>query len=170
MRTHRRQPTRLHHPWDSPGKNTGVSCHFLLQCMKVNSESEVAQLCLTLSDPMDCSLPGSSIQGIFQAKVLEWGAIAFSMELEIQANVAFHGISSCSSFSSMQNPDLLYTQVQMLHTGHKHQSDSGYLVRVAKVCSFLPSLSLPFSAYHAAPSNIWLSTISICIHLKLGKE
>ena len=170
VRTHRRQPTRLHHPWDSPGKNTGVSCHFLLQCMKVNSESEVAQLCLTLSDPMDCSLPGSSIQGIFQAKVLEWGAIAFSMELEIQANVAFHGISSCSSFSSMQNPDLLYTQVQMLHTGHKHQSDSGYLVRVAKVCSFLPSLSLPFSAYHAAPSNIWLSTISICIHLKLGKE
>ena len=78
VRPHRRQPTRLHHPWDSPGKNTGVSCHFLLQCMKVNSESEVAQLCLTLSDPMDCSLPGSSIHGIFQARVLEWGAIAFS--------------------------------------------------------------------------------------------
>ena len=65
-------------PWDSPGKNTGVGCHFLLQCMKVKSESEVAQSCLTLSDPMDCSLPGSSIHGIFQAKVLEWGAIAFS--------------------------------------------------------------------------------------------
>ena len=66
------------HPWDSPGKNTGVGCHFLLQCMKVKSESEVAQLCLTLSDPMDCSLPGSSIHGIFQARVLEWGAVAFS--------------------------------------------------------------------------------------------
>ena len=65
-------------PWDSPGKNTGVDCHFLLQCMKVKSESEVAQLCPTLSDPMDCSLPGSSIRGIFQARVLEWGAIAFS--------------------------------------------------------------------------------------------
>ena len=65
-------------PWDSPGKNTRVGCHFLLQCMKVKSESEVAQLCLTLSDPMDCSLPGSSIHGIFQARVLEWGAIAFS--------------------------------------------------------------------------------------------
>ena len=63
-------------PWDSPGKNTGVGCHFLLQCMKVKSESEVAQSCPTLSDPMDCSLPGSSIHGIFQAKVLDWGAIA----------------------------------------------------------------------------------------------
>ena len=65
-------------PWDSPGKKTGVGCHFLLQCVKVKSESEVAQLYLTPSDPMDCSLPGPSIHGIFQARVLEWGAIAFS--------------------------------------------------------------------------------------------
>ena len=65
-------------PWDSPGKNTGVGCHFLLQCMKVKSESEVAQSCPTLRDPMDCSPPGSSIHGIFQARVLEWGAIAFA--------------------------------------------------------------------------------------------
>ena len=78
---HRRQPTRLPHPWDSPGKNTGVDCHFLLQCMKVKSESEVAQSCPTLSDPMDCSLPGSSVHGIFQVRVLEWGAIAFSVVL-----------------------------------------------------------------------------------------
>ena len=76
--THRRQPTRLPCPWDSPGKSTGVGCHCLLQCMKVKSESEIVQSCLTLSDPMDCSLPGSSIPGIFQARVLEWGAIAFS--------------------------------------------------------------------------------------------
>jgi len=69
------------HPWDSPDKNTGVGCHFLLQCMKVKSESEVAQSCPTLSDPMDCSLLGSSAHGIFQARVLEWGAIAFSEEL-----------------------------------------------------------------------------------------
>ena len=75
---HGRQPTKLPHPWDSPGKNTGVGCHFLLQCMKVKSEGEVAQSCPTLSDPMDCSLPGSSIHWIFQARVLEWGAIAFS--------------------------------------------------------------------------------------------
>ena len=66
------------HPWDSPGKNTGVDCHFLLQCMKVKSESEVAQSCPTLSDPMDCSPPGSSAHGIFQAGALEWGTIAFS--------------------------------------------------------------------------------------------
>ena len=66
-------------PWNSPGKNTGVGCHFLLQCVKVKNEREVAQLCPTLSDPMDCSLPGSSIHGIFQARVLEWGAIAFSI-------------------------------------------------------------------------------------------
>ena len=79
LRPQRRQPTRLPHPWDSPGKNTGVGCHFLLQCMKVKSENEVAQSCLTLHDPMDCSLPGSSIHGIFQARVLEWGAIAFSI-------------------------------------------------------------------------------------------
>ena len=75
---HRRQPTRLTRPWDSPGKNTGVGCHFFLQCMKVKSESEVVQLCPTPSDPMDCSLPGSSVHGIFQATVLEWVAIAFS--------------------------------------------------------------------------------------------
>ena len=79
VRPHRRKPTRLRCLWDSPGKNTGVGCHFLLQCMKVKSESEVAQSCPTLSDPMDCSLPGSSIHGIFQARVLEWGAIAFSV-------------------------------------------------------------------------------------------
>ena len=68
IRPHRRQPTRLPGPWDSPGKNTGVVCHFLLQCMKMKSESEVAQSCLTLSDPMGCSPPGSSIHGVFQAK------------------------------------------------------------------------------------------------------
>ena len=75
---HRRQPTRIPCPWDSPGKNTGVGCCFLLQCMKVKSESEVAQSCPTPRDPVDCSLPGSSVRGIFQARVLEWGAIAFS--------------------------------------------------------------------------------------------
>ena len=76
--TYRQQPTRLPCPWDSPGKNTGVGCHFLFQCMKVKSESEGTQSCPTLSDPMDCSLPGSSVHGIFQARVLEWRAIAFS--------------------------------------------------------------------------------------------
>src|SRR5574339_111235 len=78
VRPHRRQPTRLPHPWNSPGKNTGVGCHFLLQWIKVKSESEVAQSCPTLSDPMDCSLPGFSIHGIFQSSgvgchfLLQW--------------------------------------------------------------------------------------------------
>ena len=78
VQPHRQQPTRLPCPWDSPGKNNGVGCHFLLQCMKVKNESEVSQLCLTLRNTMDCSPPGSSAHGIFQARVLEWGAIAFS--------------------------------------------------------------------------------------------
>ena len=81
VQPHRWQPTRLPRHWDSPGKNTGVCCHFFLQCMKVKSESEVIQSCLTLSDPMDCSPPGSSIHGIFQATVLAWVAMAFSPTL-----------------------------------------------------------------------------------------
>ena len=83
MRPHRWPPTRLPCPWDSPGKNTRVGCHFLLQCMEVKTESEVAQSCLTPSDPMDCSLPGSSIHGIFQARVLEWGAIASKLLISL---------------------------------------------------------------------------------------
>ena len=78
VRPHRQQPTRLPGPWDSPGKNSGVGCHFLRQCMKVKSERDVAQSCPTLSNPMDCSLPGSSVHGICQATILEWGVIAFS--------------------------------------------------------------------------------------------
>ena len=78
VRHHRWQPTRLPSPWDSPGKNTGVGCHFLLQWMKVKSESEVAQSCPTLSVPMDCSPSGSPIPGILQTRILEWVAISFS--------------------------------------------------------------------------------------------
>ena len=93
VQPHRRQPIRLPRPWDSPGKNTGVGCHFLLQCVKVKSESEVAQSCPTLSNPMDCSPPGSSIHGIFQARVLERGAIAFSTlitrEMQIKTTVRY---------------------------------------------------------------------------------
>ena len=77
---HRQQPTRLPHPWDSPGKNTGVGCHFLLRCMKVKSEREVTRSCPTFGDPMDCNLPGSSVHGIFQARVLEWVAIECTLD------------------------------------------------------------------------------------------
>ena len=93
MQLHRQQPTRLPHPWDSPGKNTGVGCHFLLQCMKVKSESEVTQSCPTHSNPVECSLSGSSVHGIFQARVLERGAIAFSSPslTALQINILFAG-------------------------------------------------------------------------------
>ena len=72
VRPHRPQPTRLPCPWDSPGKNTGVGCHFLVQCMKVKSEGEVAQSCLTRQGPVDGSPPGSSVHGISQAGALGW--------------------------------------------------------------------------------------------------
>ena len=92
MQKNRWQPTRLLCPWDSPGKNIGVGCHFLLQCRKVKSESEVTQSCPTLSDPVDWSLPGSSVHGIFQARVLEWDAFAFSNKLTIASLKGIHGL------------------------------------------------------------------------------
>ena len=117
VRTHRRKPTRLPHPWGSPGKNTGVGCRFLLQCMKVKSESEVAQSYLTLCDPMDCSLPGSSIHGIFQARVLEWGAIAFS-------DTQFYILSFPGQLATY--PDNNFTVIQTLlitfHSSTLHHS------------------------------------------------
>ena len=85
VQPHRRQPTRLPRPWDSPGKNTGVGCHFLLQCRKVKSESEVAQSFPTLSEAMDCSLPGSSVPGIFQARLLEWVVHVFATAKSLQS-------------------------------------------------------------------------------------
>ena len=128
VRPHRRQPTRLPGPWDSPGKNTGVGCHFLLQCMKVKSESEVTQSCPTPSDPMDWSLPGSSVHGIFQARVLEWGAIAFSAEFLRQGKYVSHSggsthvnlhkanLSLISNFSSFPFWNMvLFLYVLLLH-------------------------------------------------------
>ena len=91
------QPPRLSHSWGSPGKNTGVGCHFLLQCMQVKNETEVAQSCPTLCNPMDCSPLGSSIHGVFQARVLDWGAIAFSSTLYIV-------IALCSSPRAFWTP------------------------------------------------------------------
>ena len=113
VRPHRRQPTRLRCPWDSPGKNTGVCCHFLLQCMKVKSESEVAQSCLTLSDLMNCSLPSSSIHGIFQARVLEWGAIAFSVCCKI-----FFNFEISLDLSEVAKLESTFTQLFPLITSH----------------------------------------------------
>ena len=116
VRPHRRQSTRLPRSWDSPGKNTGVGCHFLLQCTKVKNEREVAQ-----SNPMDCSLPGSSVHGIFQVGILESGAIAFSGPAPIQ--IFFKVIPlltiwtsspdhshSLSQYNCYQNPYILFVK------------------------------------------------------------
>ena len=112
VRPHRQQPTRLCHPWDSPGKNTGVGCHFFLQCMEVKSESDIAQSCPTLSDPMDCSPSGSSIHGIFQARVLEWGAIAFSDRTPREGiNINVHENMSLGSKAQQLELLLLYTRI-----------------------------------------------------------
>ena len=107
VRLHTWQPTRLPRPWDSPGKSTGVGCHFLLQCMKVKSESEVAQSCLTLYNPMDCSLPGSSAHGIVQARVLEWVAIAFSNNKLLMTKTPFLQI-----FLKIPNQNVVIVVVQ----------------------------------------------------------
>ena len=114
VRPHRRQPTRLPCPRDSPGKNTGVGFHFLLQCMKVKSESEVAQLCPTLSDPRDCSLPGSSVHGIFQARVLERGAIAFSVSTCFQSQVTQNTFYFVIMTQSNQNINTMRIRTQSL--------------------------------------------------------
>ena len=101
VRPHIWQPTRHPCPWDSSGKNTGVGCHFLLQCMKVKSEGEVSRSGPTLSDPMDCRLPGSSVHGILQARVLEWSAIALS-----QKNIYFCFIDYTKAFDCVDHSKL----------------------------------------------------------------
>ena len=118
VRPHGLQPTRLPRPWDSPDKNTGVGCHFLLQCRKVKSESEVVQSCPTLSDPMDCSPPGSSVHGIFQARVLEWVAIVFSKAFAMALK-----LRSCENWLSV-----LY-MVAALESGIKRLKLQGFPVR-----------------------------------------
>ena len=109
VQPHRQKLTRLPHPWDSPGKSNGVGCH-LLPCMKVKSESEVAQLCPTLHDPTDCSLPGSPIHGIFQARVLEWGAIAFST---FQSYVSINSTWIYKSFIYTWEYKCLYLRIKL---------------------------------------------------------
>ena len=159
VRPHRQQPTRLPRPWGSPGKNTGVGCHFLLQCMKGKSESEVAQSCPTLSDPMDCSLPGSSVHGIFQARVLEWGAIAFSTpspgisNMSKVLNPIYEPVAPHSSLiwtlpskphSSELPARCLHLAVRKLPNGHVQTNGDSHLPKPApSIVSWVGALQCP---------------------------
>ena len=127
VRPQRWQPTRLPRPWESPGKNTGVGCHFLLQCMKVKSENEVAQSCPTLSDPMDCSPLGSSVHGIFQATVLEWVTSAFSRNNTGLAWSCLNNLCSSSDFI----PHLTWTWARHLTSASSCKMQVGALLCLA---------------------------------------
>ena len=144
MRPHRLQPTRLPRPWDSPCKNTGVGCHFLLQCMKVKSESEVAQSCPTPSDPMDCSLPGSSNHGIFQARVLEWGAIAFSNCL------CYTNRKYCSSII----PQIIYSA-----------SPKNYFSSLTKTLCLYPKSIHSNSGVYSGSCRVWEESVHLLLFL-----
>ena len=146
VQPHRQQPTRLPSPWDSSGKNIGVGCHFLLQCMKGKRESEVAQLCPTLSDPMDCSLLESSVHGIFQARVLEWVAIAFSINILCNTlNISFYFLLSykVSAEKSVQFScccfPLLATTGTAAHQASLSITNSQSLLKLMFIESVMPS-------------------------------
>ena len=124
------------HPWDSPGKNTGVGCHFLLQCRKVKSENEVTQLCPTLHDPMDCSLPGSSIHGIFQARVLEWGCHCLLCT------------NKCAVFSKNHN------EVAVTHLCLTLCDPMDYIVHGILQARILDSVAFPFSRGSFKPRDL----------------
>ena len=129
VRPHRQQPTRLPQPWDSPGKNTGVGCHFLLQCMKVKSESEVAQSCPTLRDPMDCSLPGSSTHEIFQPSTLRQWSHCFSVFLPTNLSSVACIAPSSSVFKPQSSKASTAPSGDEGHPPHSHLTLSSGLVR-----------------------------------------
>ena len=135
VRPHKRQPTRLRCPWDSPVKNTGLGCHFLLQWMKVKSESEVSQLCPTLSNPIGVSPPGSSVHGIFQARVLEWGAIAFFAVIH---SVQFSSVQSLSRVRLFVTPWIAARQASLSITNSRSS------LRLTSIESVMPSSHLIF--------------------------
>ena len=128
VQPHRWQPTRLRHLWDSPGKNTGVGYHFLLQCMKVKSESEVTQSCPTLRDPMDCNLPGSSVHGIFQARVLEWDAIAFSKLTLGNIKQWDLTLRKPPEYKTWHHPTINSTLCRTPHLNHKENKNTKQII------------------------------------------
>ena len=160
VRPHRRQPTRLPRPWDSPGKNTGVGCHFLLQCMKVKSENEVAQSCPTLSDPMDCSLTGSSVHGIFQARVLEWGAIAFSVTAVYKHKITHIINEQLVRFSQMQLFHIKSIQIKKQYIINTPETTNFLNVRGQYICG--PVFGLP---WERSMSQYWILQFMKVVYL-----
>ena len=129
VRPHRRQPPRLPCPWDSPGKNTGVGCHFLLQCMKVKSEREVAQSCLTLSDPMDCSPPGCSVHGDSPGK---------------NTGAGCHALLQGIFLTQGSNPSLPHCRWTLYHLSHQGSPDrTAAAAAAAKSLQSCPTLCDP---------------------------
>ena len=171
VRPRRRQPTRLPRPWDSPGKNTGVGCHVLLQCMKVKSESEVAQLCPILSNSMDCSPPGSSVHGILQARILEWVAISSSRG---SSQPRDQTCVSCIKGGFLTEPSIYLSSI--LHVCHLPSiyyafhllsiSPSLYhLLIIYHLSIHYPSIYL-LSTYHFF--TYYLSIICVCLSIHLS--
>ena len=162
--SHRQQPIRLPCPWDSPGKNTGVGCHFLPQWMKVKSESEDIQSCPSLSDPMDCSLPGFSVHGIFQARVLEWGAIAFSdIRHYLASYQSNHWKTSSATIMSFKKCSMIYCwNHQLPGAGSCMVSNRGWSLSALK-----------FSNILCVPMNSWQRPEHLhgvkkpCLHLNI---
>ena len=161
---HRQQPTRLPCPWDSPGKNTGVGCHFLLQCMKVKSESEVAQSCPTLSDPTDCSLPGSSAHGIFQARVLEWVAIAFSKWLLSSSIQIYSDLFHHSILLQMKVFFQLFPYFPQLFSSNTTWTSCNIICAIISVVWMLCSVIMESKrmVFHSPIQNSVVDTLSRC--------
>ena len=152
VQPHSQQPTRLLCPWDSPGKNTGVGCHFLLQCMKVKSESEVAQSCPTLSHPMDCSLPGSSVHSIFQARVLEWGAIAFSGDLCYKVSIC-----NTSTLHTTLDPQHQKTTAEDADLLHQRIISTNRINQAILICIICSQCHDPIQSEWVLQMNMFLS-------------
>ena len=119
VRPHRWQPTRLRRPWDSPGKNSGVGCHFLLPCIKVKVKS--LSKCPTLCDPMDYSLPGSSVHGIFRARVLEWVTIGLLRDISSIHHLFLALSTRCPERSSTLVEMSLSSPLVLVFHLHKNQ-------------------------------------------------